>query len=181
MFSTFADGSWSCPSFLLFHTYLVVFIFFKWSRRAAFQWHCMQFMTWHAELRVENVPVGARPCCVNYTLQKVAHTRTLVGKKRSECRCCCVWFPLQRIRYTDLVVNYESNHWPSCFLREGVCWLNKPWQAAPLPFICLIWVDQEEQRKIILPTSTELCARASNFFFLNRKCFTIREARRSVK
>lgn len=61
----------------------------------------------------------------------------------------CLLLPLQRIRDTDSVVNYESNHSPSCFPREGVHWLNGPWQVASLLFYCLVWVNQAGQRWIV--------------------------------
>lgn len=51
---------------------------------------------------------------IKYTLLKAAqrYLTRACSKEWSE-RCCFVWFPLQWIRDTNLVVNYESNHWPS--------------------------------------------------------------------
>lgn len=69
-------------------------------------------------------PVPGHAAWINYTLLKVAQGGA-GSKERSERRRC-FWFPLQRIRETDLIVNYESNPWPSSFPREGACWLNEP-------------------------------------------------------
>ena len=92
--------------------------------------------------------------------------------------CCSVWFPPQWIRDSDSVVNYESNHWPSYFLREGVCWLNEPWQAAFLPFYCLIWVNQAGQRKIAFIYNYIIMHSGGVYF--NRKCSNVKEGKRWV-
>lgn len=56
-----------------------------------------------------------------------------------------VWVPLHWTRDTDLLVNYESKHWPSYFLRDVSADIIEPDKQHPFLFDCLVWDNEAAQ------------------------------------